>query len=1400
MVRLNLGLPLAGLLTSTLATATLPMRDLPPFSGQTCPESCHDAGFMPSNWTVVAEFDQLKACPRPILMDFSLDIPVSEKQIIRACDTWGTYYYYTPVPSFGIPSENEQDHVIPHLALSAAGNNSQGMRARYQAVTAVKKIQSHLQRSAEWNKTILFGAFGGATVGVYIGENMQNPSVADSLLKLFMEKIMSVGIESSKAALLQVCGKNRTGYNTFGIIAASNKSLSTAQAAVKQWANATCVDTSSYTESSTLNGTVIRIRKPVPVLVPSNTTTTNLTTRAMHMPALNARGDCRAIGVISGDSCGALATRCGISPSDFTKYNNNPKLCSSLTPGQHVCCSSGTLPDFRPKPNSDGSCAVYETKSGDNCATIAAANSLKKEDLETLNKRTWGWAGCDSLWVGVKMCLSKGDPPMPAPIANAICGPQKPGTPTPPKGTNISELNPCPLNTCCNIWGQCGTTEDFCIDTRGDGAPGTAKKGTYGCISNCGMDIVKGDPPAQFIKLGYFEAFNLGRECLNMDVRQIDSSYTHVHFAFAVLTDDFEVYLEDEYQKYQFEQFKKIRSFKRILSFGGWAFSAELPHYQVFRNGVKTANREKLASNIAKFINDNGLDGVDIDWEYPGAPDIPGIPPPDDAYEGIAYAAFLSILKSKLNSGKSLSIAAPASYWYLKQFPIKGISKIVDYIVYMTYDLHGQWDSRSKWANPGCPSGNCLRSHINLTETISALSLITKAGVPSSKIIVGVASYGRSFRMADPSCTGPTCTFTGEAMKGRCTVTSGYISNAEIREIATGSISPRSLSHGNDGNIEIRDISASANTWYDKDSDSNIMTYGDNWVAYMVESVRARRANIYKGYNMGGTTNWAVDLDKFQDPPNLIEGSDVKLSWQQIKQNIKKTGDAAACDKESRTGNWVTRECTEEFVASRLDYTSKERWEGLECSAAWNDTLIRWQFCDRPNNATFSDSVLDFLNLGETAQCNDLALVDNCSPVAMCFAHHSSSDKKDDWTGACAYLVWNSLAQVHTLIKNYQYSLKEAAIQVQNKKNEFVDTFAPEGHRPDVPLWLNTLLTVLLIPSTTLGTAFWKGALRNLTFFQTRPLRLDLLKDTSQALVSAGYTIAKNFIEKETVKEVTFNTLYDGLIGTWTSQIDTLIKELFNGSDEHIKQLSTIIMEGKMIPGRHDAVPDPDADHTASFLEQKLAERAFYAAAIPNVWKMRQPYASYPVILDFGPDCNRDIGSDQYFKSGQDYNQGWICLDGHNYILASTFERDNDGPNCSPEYYDWCNNIDQRFLFSLPGLDKIRKPDPKFGKVTVEDLVAGSVNTWKRAGKLNIIDGSPGGVNPVNKDDFVDLWDNDIRAPGMIRIPVCSVEEASFLAQDGTGHGLPDGDRPSFPCLRDPNKRYESTFYSWPSN
>lgn len=187
----------------------------------------------------------------------------------------------------------------------------------------------------------------------------------------------------------------------------------------------------------------------------------------------------------SGDSCAKLATKCGISPSDFTKYNPDSKLCSSLMPLQHVCCSSGTLPDFTPKKNSDGSCASYAVVQDDTCSAIAAAHSLTVDQIESFNKKTWGWSGCSRRMAQAVICLSDGTPPMPAPLANAVCGPQKPGTKKPDNMDDIQKLNPCPLNACCDVWGQCGITAEFCTDTN-TGAPGTAKPNTNGCISNCG--------------------------------------------------------------------------------------------------------------------------------------------------------------------------------------------------------------------------------------------------------------------------------------------------------------------------------------------------------------------------------------------------------------------------------------------------------------------------------------------------------------------------------------------------------------------------------------------------------------------------------------------------------------------------------------------------------------------------------------------------------------------------------------------------------------------------------------------------------------------------------------------------------------------------------------------------
>jgi len=86
-----------------------------------------------------------------------------------------------------------------------------------------------------------------------------------------------------------------------------------------------------------------------------------------------------------------------------------------------------------------------------------------------------------------RICLSDGTPPFPAEAENKVdCGPRKQGTQPPTNGTKWADLNPCPLNVCCNTWGFCGTTPEFCVDTTIDKTPGSAKNNTNGCISNVG--------------------------------------------------------------------------------------------------------------------------------------------------------------------------------------------------------------------------------------------------------------------------------------------------------------------------------------------------------------------------------------------------------------------------------------------------------------------------------------------------------------------------------------------------------------------------------------------------------------------------------------------------------------------------------------------------------------------------------------------------------------------------------------------------------------------------------------------------------------------------------------------------------------------------------------------------
>lgn len=784
-----------------------------------CPDPCSD--YNSGQWFLYTSPSKVAECNQTMLLDFTIHKPLNSSlshPTVRACLTSGLQSISHSNIETGTSCRGVAKQAITQeVGITGTSSSSE---ASNQGVDALGDIQTYM--TGNCLKGSIFAVARNTAAGVYVGGSVSDPRN----IQVAIQTTISY-LESSNQAnvVFQLCGSDAN--STIGVAVSLTGDLSAVQGHVQTWSNGRCI--SDLAESIQSQASVWFTHNVSSHVYPSSNGTISSRSPKLKQPSyLDRRATCSTIQVNQGDGCPELATRCGISAADFTTYNPGSDLCSTLKAGQHVCCSSGTLPDYTPSEYANGTCYTHWVQSGDLCSYLAAACDLTGDLIEEYNTDTWGWYGCGDLQLNQGICLSEGTSPLPAAVANAVCGPQVPGTDF--SGTSDANdwalLNPCPLNACCDAWGQCGITPDYCNGTLAStGAPGTSPSNSNGCVSNCGTDIVNNDSgPESYMSVGYFEATNGNRPCLNMNAFSINpDSFTHVHFGFANISSEFEIDISGAEE--QFTYFQELSNVKRIVSFGGWDFSTDPDTYAIFRDGVTEANRGTLIDKIVSFVIENDLDGVDFDWEYPGEPDIKGIPA-GSADDGTNYLAFLSDLREQL-PGSSISIAAPASFYYLQGFPIANISEIVDYIVYMAYDLHGTWDLGNAWAQPGCSAGDCLFSHVNLTETMWSLAMITKAGVQAKKVTVGVSSYGRSFEMTTEGCTGPSCTWDAAGLAGECTGTAGYLANAEINEILSDNPSATKL--------------------FDSGSDSDILVYNETqWVGYMTSTTKSTRASYYK--------------------------------------------------------------------------------------------------------------------------------------------------------------------------------------------------------------------------------------------------------------------------------------------------------------------------------------------------------------------------------------------------------------------------------------------------------------------------------------------------------------------------------------------------------------------------
>ncbi|KAJ7188258.1 glycoside hydrolase [Mycena filopes] len=243
----------------------------------------------------------------------------------------------------------------------------------------------------------------------------------------------------------------------------------------------------------------------------------------------------------------------------------------------------------------------------------------------------------------------------------------------------------------------------------------------------------------------------------------IPHDLTHILYAFAnVKPDTGEVHLSDSWAdaeihypgdswndsgdnlygnfKALYNLKKQHRHLKVLLSIGGWTYSPSF-HPVV----VSPALRAKFVHSSIKLLEDFGLDGLDVDYEYPS-----------DHAQAVGYAELLKELRHGLDEHARakgadykflLTIAAPCGPDHYHKLQVKEMDKYLDYWNLMAYD-YCDWDSIAN--HQANVFGGPISSSVSVNWYISQ-------GVERSKIILGVPLYGRSFMNAE----GPGKPFSG---------------------------------------------------------------------------------------------------------------------------------------------------------------------------------------------------------------------------------------------------------------------------------------------------------------------------------------------------------------------------------------------------------------------------------------------------------------------------------------------------------------------------------------------------------------------------------------------------------------------------------------------------------------
>lgn len=191
--------------------------------------------------------------------------------------------------------------------------------------------------------------------------------------------------------------------------------------------------------------------------------------------------------------------------------------------------------------------------------------------------------------------------------------------------------------------------------------------------------------------------------------------------------------------------FRKLNELKQInpelkivISIGGWTWSKN------FSDAVLTeTSTEKFSRSSVDIVEKYDLDGVDIDWEYPGMKGDNNTYRPEDrknyTYMFRKIREHLDELSLKTNKKYLVTTAIGGSREFLQHTQMEEAQKYLDYINLMTYDFDGTYDNMSSHHSN-------LYAPENMPYIYSAdivVENLKRVGVHPSKMVLGVGFYGK---------------------------------------------------------------------------------------------------------------------------------------------------------------------------------------------------------------------------------------------------------------------------------------------------------------------------------------------------------------------------------------------------------------------------------------------------------------------------------------------------------------------------------------------------------------------------------------------------------------------------------------------------------------------------------